>query len=202
MTLETPAANRSRDAAKTRQLLLDSARRRFAHDGYSATTVRDIAADAGVNVALINRYFTNKVGLFKACLMRTSEELGRPEVDANSIEQLIHSLVTQVAELPTDEHPLGLLLLLRSSGDEQADEIRRELLHTYTVRMAAIGGWRDDDPSTDHLLIRAQVVIASALGIVMLRASTGLEPLTSAGAEGLAEPLGDVVTALLGPDAV
>jgi AcrR family transcriptional regulator len=46
MTLETPAANRSRDAAKTRQLLLDSARRRFAHDGYSATTVRDIAADA------------------------------------------------------------------------------------------------------------------------------------------------------------
>jgi AcrR family transcriptional regulator len=202
MTLETPVASRSRDAAKTRQLLLDSARLRFAHDGYSATTVRDIAADAGVNVALINRYFTSKVGLFKACLMRTSEELAQPEGDPDSLEQLIQTLVTQVAELPTDMHPLSLLLLLRSSGDEQADEIRRELLHSYTVRMAAVGGWRDDDPGTDHLLVRAQVVIATALGIVMLRTSTGLEPLTSAGVDGLTEPLSDVVTAMLGRDAL
>ena len=51
---------KSRDAANTRRLLLSSARRRFAQDGYSATRVRDIAADAGVNVALINRYFSSK----------------------------------------------------------------------------------------------------------------------------------------------
>src|SRR5262249_4490858 len=54
------AGPRRRDAATTRQLLLDAARQRFAIDGYAATSVRDIAHDAGVNVALINRYFTSK----------------------------------------------------------------------------------------------------------------------------------------------
>ena len=66
---------RRRDAASTRQLLLDAARRRFARDGYAATTVRDIADDAGVNVALISRYFDSKEGLFEACLAAAVDEL-------------------------------------------------------------------------------------------------------------------------------
>ena len=68
-------SGRARDAVNTRRLLLEAARRRFAHDGYGATTSRDIAADAGVNVALINRYFVSKEGLFEACLARTVQEL-------------------------------------------------------------------------------------------------------------------------------
>src|ERR1700744_3072446 len=59
---------RHRDADETRQRLLQAARQRFAQDGYAATTVRDIAMEAGVNVALINRYFTSKEGLFEAYL--------------------------------------------------------------------------------------------------------------------------------------
>ncbi|GAA3163585.1 TetR family transcriptional regulator [Nonomuraea salmonea] len=68
---------RRRDAARTRQRLLDAALKRFAHDGYAATTVRDITDDAGVNVALVNRYFQSKEGLFEACLEAASEELRR-----------------------------------------------------------------------------------------------------------------------------
>ena len=44
--VDEDGAVRSRDAAGTRQLLLQAARIRFARDGYSATTVRDIANDA------------------------------------------------------------------------------------------------------------------------------------------------------------
>src|SRR5687768_16792368 len=65
---ETPVARPRRDAARTRRRLLEAARRRFARDGYATSTVRDIADDAGVNVALISRYFTSKEGLFEACL--------------------------------------------------------------------------------------------------------------------------------------
>src|SRR3954467_2700576 len=76
-----------RDAGRTRQLLLDAARRRFAEDGYAATTVRDIAEDAGVNVALTSRYFTSKEGLFEACLSTAGEELRRSTGDVG-LDQL------------------------------------------------------------------------------------------------------------------
>src|SRR5438874_11891209 len=59
---------RSRNAAETRAALLAAARVRFARDGYEATNLRDIAADVGVNVALIPRYFGSKEGLFQTVI--------------------------------------------------------------------------------------------------------------------------------------
>lgn len=191
---------KSRDALKTRQLLLTAARRRFAHDGYAATTVRDIATDAGVNVALINRYFESKVGLFEACLTLAVEEFDEPASDLTFDEMVAH-LVRRVADVPDGEHPLQLLLLLRSSGDERADRIRRDTLRSYGEQMAARAGWRPGDAETEGLLLRAQLVLATVFGVVMLRASDGLDlqPLASAGAATLVDPLGDVMSALLRP---
>ena len=48
---------RARNAAVTRAALLVAARSRFAELGYDATSLRDIAADAGVDAALVSRYF-------------------------------------------------------------------------------------------------------------------------------------------------
>src|SRR4051794_36587391 len=80
-----PEGRRHRDAAKTRQLLLDAALRRFASDGYAATTVRDIADDAGVNVALISRYFESKEGLFEVCLTTAVDDLRRAAGNVTSL---------------------------------------------------------------------------------------------------------------------
>src|SRR6185312_9822540 len=66
-TMPTKSA-RPRNAEETRAALLAAARLRFARDGYEATNLRDIAADAGVNVALIPRYFGSKEGLFQAAV--------------------------------------------------------------------------------------------------------------------------------------
>ncbi len=187
---------RARDAAGTRRLL-DAARRRFAADGYTATTSRDIAADAGVNVALINRYFASKEGLFEACLDRTVEELDGPDARAPGFEDLVRGLVDQVVLPASSQAPLQLLLLLRASGDERADAVRRRTMHVYTERMAAIAGWHADDPGTAHLLLRAQIAMATGFGIVAMRASADLEPLAGASAADLEEPLREVLRALL-----
>ncbi|ROQ38693.1 TetR family transcriptional regulator [Frondihabitans sp. PhB188] len=197
MTTDSPVASRSRDAEKTRQALLESARSRFAHDGYAATTVRDIATDAGVNVALINRYFGSKEGLFAACLNRTVEQMEPPAESQTTFDQMVASLVARVADQSGGVKPLELLLLIRSSGDEKADEIRRATLTRYTESMAAIAGWKRDDPATEALLLRAQIAMATGFGIVLWRASTELGPLASASAADLSGPVGDVVTALL-----
>jgi len=195
-----PGATRvRRDAANTRELLISAGRRRFARDGYQPTTVRDVAADAGVNVALINRYFVSKEGLFEACMPRAVEVLDTLDSDATSFEDLLPELVKQVARSLTDDGSLQLLLLLRSSGDEHADRIRRSTLRGFARHLAAVAGWREADPATEHLELRAEIALSTILGVVILRASTALEPLASTPASDLSALLSEAITALLRP---
>jgi AcrR family transcriptional regulator len=191
-----------RDATATRRALVRAARRRFATDGYRATTVRQIAADVGVNVALIHRYFDSKEGLFEACMQRTSSELDSQTPEGLSdIDDVIETLVAHVVNAPDGDDPLQLLLLLRSSGDENANRIRRRTMEHFTQKLATVAGWSADDLGTEPILLRAQLAIATMLGVVMLRTSAAVQPIAAAGADGLREPLGQVFRILLEQDA-
>jgi len=183
---------RRRDAASTRRLLLSAARRRFARNGYAATTVRDIADEAGVNVALINRYFASKEGLFEACLRGVGDELG--ETGAGRA-QVPLTIARQLSGQHADEHPNQLLLLLRSSGDARAEQIRLGILRSFAERLAAAAGPRQDDD--DRHLLRAQIALSAALGLALLRSTTTMEPLASAREQDLLGPIEDLFRALL-----
>ena len=63
---------RRRDAADTREAILEAATRRFATHSYEHAGVREIAADAGVTAALVNRYFGSKEKLFDEVIQRPS----------------------------------------------------------------------------------------------------------------------------------
>jgi hypothetical protein len=52
-------------------------------------------------------------------------------------------------------------------------------------------------PGDDKLLLRAQIALAAALGIALLRSSATMEPLASAGEQDLLEPLQDLISGLL-----
>jgi AcrR family transcriptional regulator len=194
--MEEPVAGESarrRDAARTRKALLDAASRRFAVDGYASTTVRDIADDAGVNVALISRYFGSKEGLFEACLVNLVEE-SRQEAGA-SPDMFADSIAGLIAGPQGDKgHREFLPLLLRRSGDERIDQLRLSFLRYYTERMAAAAGWQKGDD--DELLLRAQLVLAASIGAVVFR-SAGLQPLAGVDQQDLVGPLRDLVDALL-----
>jgi AcrR family transcriptional regulator len=191
---DAPVQRRRRNAALTRQLLLDAARTRFARDGYTATTVRDIADEAGVNVALINRYFTSKEGLFEACLTTAVTEVRR---DANGVplDGIAEGIARRVGGSTDDERlRVALLLLLRSSGDDRIDDLRRSVLCSVSEKMAAAATGAE---VSDAALLRAQVVLATTVGMVTLRSSLGLQPIASATEQQLLEPLRDLVRALL-----
>lgn len=57
-------ATRPRNATQTRADILSAARRRFGAEGYERTTLRAVAADVGVDAALVIRYFGSKQDLF------------------------------------------------------------------------------------------------------------------------------------------
>jgi AcrR family transcriptional regulator len=51
-----------------REHLLEVAERLFAQNGYEAVSIRDLATEAGVNVAMVSYYFQSKDNLFKTLL--------------------------------------------------------------------------------------------------------------------------------------
>lgn len=65
----TSALSRKRNANDTKARILEAAKLAFTNLGYTQAGLREIAAIAGVNSALLVRYFGSKAGLFEAALV-------------------------------------------------------------------------------------------------------------------------------------
>src|SRR5690242_1285811 len=63
MSTRTPRTGRRPGSSDTRQQILDAAAKLFAERGYEGATMRAIAAEAGVDAALVVHFFGNKAGL-------------------------------------------------------------------------------------------------------------------------------------------
>lgn len=200
---------RPRDAGRTRAALLGAGLARFAGEGYAGTSVRQVGSDAAVDPSLIKRYFGSKEGLFEACLGAAVDAL-RDTVRAGTTQDVARRLARHAVSggpdpdgAPDTAGRYALLLLLRSSGDENVDALRRRVLlqqsNDLTRTLLRIAGRPRATPSEGELL-RAQVVLAAAVGIAVLRASPGLEPLRTAAAEEFTGSLHELVRAVV-PDA-
>ncbi len=58
------------DESSTRDQILDAAEALFARQGFAATTIKQIGAEAGANPALLYYYFGDKAGLYRELLKR------------------------------------------------------------------------------------------------------------------------------------
>lgn len=71
---------------EARERILEAAARLFAARGFAATTVRDIATAAGLNLAMIHYYFGNKEGLYRAIFEEKVAEVQGVLAEAASSE--------------------------------------------------------------------------------------------------------------------
>lgn len=190
---EGAPARRRRDASATRRALLEAAHARFVRLGYDRTTLRDVAADVGVNLALIKRYFGSKEGLFKAALAENPRFPGGGDAFPGDLPSLAEALAHQLAAdtwPEFGEHPV--LMLLRPSGDPEADALRRAALRDFAHQIL-----QSSEATGEDALLRAQLVVALGIGVAVLRSTVALPPLSDASAETLAGPLEAALTALL-----
>src|SRR5882757_1701882 len=112
---------RPRNAAQTRADILSAARSRFATEGFERTTLRAVAADVGVDAALVIRYFGSKQDLFAAAADFTIELPDLSGVDPDEVAGLLLPRFFAVWE--EDE---TFLALLRAAVTSQiaADTLR------------------------------------------------------------------------------
>ena len=169
---------RKRDAAATREALLAAAGKLFAERGFDRTTVRDIAKLAGVNQALLFRYFGSKEAVFEEVMARGGQEQLATTRPAQLLETALRSMLTH-DQAGHRNHSLGAFL--RSTGSNSAAAaIRRQVGEEYAQALAALS-------DADDAELRADLVLAWLLGIGLVRDVTGKEPLASADPDKICE---------------
>jgi AcrR family transcriptional regulator len=108
------ALAKRRDAAATRAAILEAAKAQFARLGYDSTPLREIAAAAGADVALVGRYFGGKEGLFTEAL----KDSIRPRVREWDRASFAREIAAMMASPPADEprtHSFQFLLRAATS---------------------------------------------------------------------------------------
>jgi AcrR family transcriptional regulator len=158
----------------------------FARNGIDRTSIRAVAAGAGVDAALVHHYFGTKEQLFAAAINVPIDPmivLG-PMREA-PVEQLGSKLASVLLALWDSELGAGLIATIRSliSGADVS------LARSYLQDVVAVdlGARVDTPPGTGK--IRTQFVASQLMGVVMARYVVKVEPFASLPAEQIAQTI-------------
>jgi AcrR family transcriptional regulator len=152
----------------TRQAVLEAARARFAAEGYTAATIRKIAADAGVDAALVIQFFRSKDELFAAVMSIPPAVLARMDGAWEGPEDTLGERVAR-AYLGVWEGAAGesqpLLAMLRSAiaHEAAADQLRGFL----ESRLVTATGYRL--PGDHGALLRVSLASSMLVGVIVAR---------------------------------
>ena len=160
----------------TRAAILEAARDSFAERGFDRTTIRGVAAEAGVDPALVHHYFGAKDDLFAAAMelpFNPAEVL--PEVLSGGVDGLGERMVRlffSVWDSEAGRRPLQALLRAATSDERAAETIRQFFQHAVIARVAQSLGSPDAE-------LRASLVGSQIAGLAMARYILRLEPIAS-----------------------
>jgi AcrR family transcriptional regulator len=156
---------RKRNAEATRAAILEAAKAHFATLGYDVAVLRDIARDAGVDVALVKRYFGGKEALFLEAL-RASFGDGVRDWDRATFA---HEIATALADSPhADEaRTHRFQFLLRAATSPTTAPLLNVLVQDRFL--GPIREWLGG-PDADA---RARVLAASYIGFLVERLIRG-----------------------------
>lgn len=155
--------------------------------GFDRATIRGIAADAGVDPALVIHYFGTKVGLFTAA-MQVPDALPRAveTLQGTDRDQLGEAILRTVLGLWSDPDTLDAWLgLLRSAmSDDRAAAMLREFMTAAVLsRLEALLG-------VDDAGYRMELVASQIVGLGIVRHVLRVEPLASASDDELVATVG------------
>lgn len=193
-----PKARRGRrpGPGNSRQAILEAARARFASDGFAATTIRLIAADAEVDVAQVMQFFRSKDELFAAVMAVPRSALERFDTmfegpDAHLGERVVRAFLMAWEGVPEESEPL-MATLRGAITNEQARTQLRDFIQSRVVTGTS------GHPGCDASL-RAGLVSSLLVGVITSRRIIGVPVLVEAEREQLIAILGPAIQKILAP---
>jgi AcrR family transcriptional regulator len=176
--------SRAERRRESERRILEAARGMFRELGYERTTIRLVAREARIDPAVVMQYFGDKENLFRQAVKIDS---AMPE--SQTLERLTEQLLDSIGVKLTGM-PMVSLTMLRSmlTRSEVAAEVR-EALHREIKQVAeAVSG--------DDAQVRASLLIAVNLGVVIGKHLLELEPLRSTEPEKIVSMLRPAMRAL------
>lgn len=138
------SSRRQRQAHRTREAILETARGRFLGHGYAETTIASIAEAADVSVETIYKSFGGKSGLVRAIsekvlegtgptpAERRSDEMRKHETDPYRVMERWGTFTTEVAPVAA---PIALLIRTAAAIDPEMADLLEELDQARLMRM-------------------------------------------------------------------
>jgi AcrR family transcriptional regulator len=176
---------RPRNAAQTRADILSAARRRFGSEGYERTTLRAVAADVGVDAALVIRYFGSKQDLFAAAADFVIDLPDLSNVDPDEVAGILLPRFFAVWE---EERFLALLRAAMTSP-LAADTLRRVFAEQVAPKLITA--------TPDHPVQRIGLMGAFVIGLAITRYVLVNPPVASLSREELSRWAAPVIKQLL-----
>lgn len=173
-------------SSDTRERILACARDLFARNGIHKTSIRAVAAAAGVDAALVHHYYGSKEQLFAAAVripIDPMDVIG--PLREVPVDELGYRLPALLLPLWDSELGAGIIATLRSilAGSEV------NLFRSFVEEViAAEVGTRVDDPAGSGI-VRIQFVASQLVGVMVARYIVGLEPFASLPVQQIAETI-------------
>ena len=173
--MTSPARGRRPGSPDTRAAILEAARALFASGGLSGTSVRAVAAKAGVDPALVHHYFGSKDDLFVAALQLPFDfrEVVVPvlaEGPDGAAERLL-PVCLSIWDDPDLQTPL--LALARSLTDPSSKELMRDGFLKVVIGPIGVA-LGIDEPERRMPLVASQM-----MGLIFMRYLLQVEPIAS-----------------------
>jgi AcrR family transcriptional regulator len=177
-------------APDTRTQVLDAARTSFAEKGFRATTIRAVAATAGVDPALVHHYFGTKDNLFLAALEMPVDprELLAPVVRQGPDGAGERLLRTFLSAWDDPDIQVRLLGVVRSVLDDDGGQ---QLLNEGFIPVVVgpvLAQLVADQPE-----VRIPLVVSQVVGLIVARYVLALPPMALMPADDLVARMGPVI---------
>lgn len=177
-----------RSSDETKAAILAAARERFSTVGFQGATIRAIAADAGIDPAMVMRYYGNKDKLFAAA---AEFDLRFPDLATTDRTQVGRSLVRHFLERWEGDE--ALVILLRSSAtNSEAAQRMHEIFGTQIQPLVA-----SFVPAQD-CAVRSGLIATQILGMALCRFVLRLPPVVEMTRDDVVEWLGPTIQRYLG----
>ena len=161
---------------RTREAILEAARHLFGTGGYDRTSLRAIAADAGVDQALIVHFFGSKIGLFLASVdLPVDPQTAIPVILEGPRSELGERIATfMMAVLENEDARARFTAMVRAatSEPEAARLVRERLTKELWEPLARALGMKDAQ-------LRIALVGSHMIGLVLARYVVKVEPVAS-----------------------
>lgn len=163
------AKPKRRDAQATKGAILKAARRHFAARGYERATVRAVAAAAGIDAALVMRYFGSKEQLFAAA---ADFDLALPVLTTLPRTRVGAALIEHFVQRWEADDTFVALLRAAATNEVAARSVRAVLAKQVLPAVAAVS-------CDGRGAARSALVATQILGLALCRYVLRLPPVVA-----------------------